>query len=77
VHAPAIAIDLMVDPIGAGDGFAAGFLSAHLEGLGPRQCLERGHAIGAMVCQTRGDWEGLPTRAQLDTFVSGRKESNR
>ena len=32
----------VVDPTGAGDAFAAGFVSAHLEGLGVDDCLQRG-----------------------------------
>jgi sugar/nucleoside kinase (ribokinase family) len=32
----------VVDPTGAGDAFAGGFLSAHLEGLPVDACLERG-----------------------------------
>jgi 2-dehydro-3-deoxygluconokinase len=61
--------ETVVDEIGAGDAFAAGFLSAHLDGLGAQKCLERAHALAAMVCMTHGDWEGLPTREQLHRFT--------
>jgi 2-dehydro-3-deoxygluconokinase len=75
--APMLRIERIVDPIGAGDGFAAGFLSAHLDGLTPLECLHRGNAVGAMVCLTQGDWEGLPTRQELSDFVAGHTESRR
>jgi 2-dehydro-3-deoxygluconokinase len=68
-HVAAFAVERMIDPIGAGDGFAAGYLSGHLEGLGIEECLRRGHAVGAMVCGTEGDWEGLPDRGQLEQFL--------
>jgi sugar/nucleoside kinase (ribokinase family) len=32
----------VIDPTGAGDAFAAGFISAHLEGLPVDACLDRG-----------------------------------
>jgi len=67
----------LVDPIGAGDGFVAGYLSAWLEKRSLRECLRHGNAVGAMVCQADGDWEGLPTRAELHEFLNNRTESNR
>jgi 2-dehydro-3-deoxygluconokinase len=67
----------VVDPIGAGDAFAAGFLSGHVDGLNAEGCLERGHALAAMVCMTHGDWEGLPDRRQLEEFLARRGEARR
>lgn len=52
-----------VDPVGAGDAFSAGYLSAVLDKA--PDGLERACALGAQAVSTRGDWEGLPTRAQL------------
>jgi 2-dehydro-3-deoxygluconokinase len=74
---PAVNLRELVDPIGAGDGFTAGYLSAWLEQRSIEECLQRGNAVGAMVCQTDGDWEGLPTQTELDEFLSNRTESNR
>lgn len=76
-HASAFALREIVDPIGAGDGFVAGVMSATLDGMLPTECLLRGNAVGAMVCMAEGDWEGLPTRAELARFLSGRTESQR
>ncbi|MER7398384.1 sugar kinase [Streptomyces sp. NPDC000151] len=58
-----------VDTVGAGDGFAAGLISAHLDGLGPRQALARAAAVGALATTSHGDRDGLPTRARLETFL--------
>jgi 2-dehydro-3-deoxygluconokinase len=58
-----------VDTIGAGDAFCAGFLSGWLDGLDGAKCLERGALLGAWAVSTRGDWEGLPRRSELETLA--------
>jgi len=58
-------VSQVIDPVGAGDGFAVGVISALLEGLDLADACARGNAIGARVLQFSGDAEGLPTRAQL------------
>lgn len=55
-----------VDPVGAGDAFVAGYLSAAIEGLSPAERLRRACSVGAFAVATPGDWEGLPFRAELD-----------
>jgi sugar/nucleoside kinase (ribokinase family) len=52
----------VVDTVGAGDGFAAGVISARLEGLDWPSALARGNWIGAQVVQMPGDMDGLPRR---------------
>jgi len=66
---PAFPISQEIDPIGAGDAFDAGFLSARFDGLPIAAQLERGCALGAMACLSRGDWEGLPMRPDLERFL--------
>jgi 2-dehydro-3-deoxygluconokinase len=56
----------VVDTVGAGDGFAAGVISALLEGRSVRDAVRRGAWIGARAVQVLGDTEGLPTRAELE-----------
>ncbi|WP_254898209.1 sugar kinase [Kitasatospora sp. NA04385] len=56
----------VTDVIGAGDAFVAGYLSATLDGLDPAARLHRATATGAFAVATRGDWEGLPVRDDLD-----------
>jgi len=63
---PSFPVEHVVDPVGAGDGFAVGLVSALLEGKTIDAAVRRGAWIGARAVQVRGDTEGLPTRAQLD-----------
>ena len=67
-YVPSYHVDHIVDTVGAGDGFAVGFTSAILDGLGLEDAARRGAAIGAMAIQVAGDNEGLPTREQLAVF---------
>lgn len=55
----------VVDVVGAGDAFVAGYLSGLLDGLTPRERLDRATTTGAFSVATPGDWEGLPTRRDL------------
>lgn len=64
-HAPAFAVERVVDTVGAGDGFAVGVVSALLEGRPLSAAVRRGAWIGARAIQVLGDSEGLPTAAQL------------
>lgn len=64
----------VVDTVGAGDGFAAGVLSALQEGLPIREAVRRGNAVGAIQVMSRGDNDGLPTRAELEAFMAGRQD---
>jgi 2-dehydro-3-deoxygluconokinase len=54
-----------VDPVGAGDAFAAGYLSGLLDGEPPDGRLQRAILAGAFAVSVPGDWEGLPSRADL------------
>ncbi len=58
----------VVDVVGAGDAFVAGYLSARLDGLGLTERLVRGSDVAAVAVSSAGDWEGLPTRAELATL---------
>lgn len=50
----------LVDTVGAGDGFAAGFLTALCKGQDFKNCVEFGNAVGSLVVGVEGDNEGLP-----------------
>lgn len=56
----------VIDTVGAGDAFVAGFLTAMLAGQEVGKCLDRGVYAGAFACMAEGDWEGAPTLAELD-----------
>ncbi len=72
-EAPAVAVT-SIDTVGAGDAFTAGYLSALLDGEDVAGRLQRGAVMGAFAVSTAGDWEGLPSRAELamlGTIASG------
>ena len=64
VSLPALPVRV-VDAIGAGDSFTAGYLAARCEGLPPTDRLRWATIAAACTVGTHGDWEGLPTRADL------------
>lgn len=61
----------LTDPVGAGDAFAAGYLSAWLRGLAPGRALAEGACVAALVVQTPTDTEGLPSAAARDRELAG------
>lgn len=67
-YMPSYEIDKVVDTVGAGDGFAAGFISGVMEGLPIREAVDRANAIGSIQVMSAGDNEGLPSREQLAAF---------
>lgn len=66
-----------VDPVGAGDAFAAGYLAGLLWEAEPAGRLRLANAMGAFSVFTRGDYEGLPGRRDLMAFIDGRRELGR
>ncbi|MFD0597310.1 PfkB family carbohydrate kinase [Catellatospora coxensis] len=64
LHRPARPVPV-VDTVGAGDAFVAGYLSGLLDGADAAARLDRAVTVGAFAVATRGDWEGLPFRADL------------
>jgi len=73
VHrAPALPVTV-VDPVGAGDAFVAGYLSEVVAGAAVPDALRTGNACGAAVCGVPGDWEGLPTRGELADLGGGQE----
>ena len=59
---PVAPVEGVRDSTGAGDAFAAGWLSATMEGLGGPQRVERGHALARQVLTSPG--AGAPPREQ-------------
>jgi 2-dehydro-3-deoxygluconokinase len=55
-----------VDVVGAGDAFVAGYLSGWLDGLDVPERLARAAVVAGFAVSCEGDWEGLPTRAELE-----------
>ena len=61
----------VVDEVGAGDAFAAGFVYGLLQGWDPPDCARAGNVIAAGALAGTGDWETLPrledVRADLES----------
>lgn len=66
---PAVAVEV-VDTVGAGDAFVAGYLAERLLGRDAVIRLATGVRAGAFACLGLGDWESLPTRADLESLDS-------
>ncbi|MFF2008000.1 sugar kinase [Streptomyces sp. NPDC058195] len=66
---PALRVDV-VAPVGAGDAFAAGFLSATLRGLPVRDRARHGHLMAAAVLTVPGDLTEPPARAHADALAA-------
>ncbi|MGO4784894.1 sugar kinase [Cryobacterium sp. W22_MBD10_FK3] len=57
----------VVEPVGAGDAFAAGYLSSLILGVPSAECLERGHSRAAWALGSREDFRpGLGQRMSAD-----------
>jgi len=61
-----------VDPTGAGDAFAGGFVVALLRGMSVQEAARFASAVGAMAVTRQGPMEGLPTLSQLESFLCSR-----
>ncbi|MFD4633847.1 sugar kinase [Streptomyces sp. NPDC058284] len=70
LHSPAREVRA-VDPVGAGDAFVAGYLSALLDGAEVPERLARAVTTGAFAVASHGDWEGAPTRSELALLGAG------
>lgn len=69
VRVPGHRVDL-VDTVGAGDTFMAGFLSAYaVDPMDLEAALGRGAAAAALVCGRKG--ANPPTTTELETFLAG------
>lgn len=66
---PALRVDV-VAPVGAGDAFAAGFLSATLRGLPARDRLRHGHLMAAAALTVPGDLAAPPSRDHADRLAA-------
>jgi 2-dehydro-3-deoxygluconokinase len=59
-----------VEPIGAGDAFAAGWLSGYLRDLTAVQRLRLGHVLAATAMQSMADFDSVPSPAVLEAALS-------
>jgi 2-dehydro-3-deoxygluconokinase len=61
----------VVDPVGAGDAYVAGFLWATLNGRGPQEAVDAGAAVAALKCSTWGDVALVDPRDVADLLAGG------
>lgn len=62
---------VVVDAVGAGDAFNAGWISAQLRGLPVQESLVQANLVASCVVAVRGDTGGLPTAAARDHLLRG------
>ncbi|HET6855505.1 MAG TPA: sugar kinase [Streptomyces sp.] len=66
---PSLTVDVVAS-VGAGDAFAAGFLSATLRGLPDRDRVRHGHLMAAAALTVPGDLATPPSRAHADRLAA-------
>jgi len=74
---PYFKVDRVVDTVGAGDGFCAGFIAGVLRGLSHVEAVRLGNLMGSMVIQMEGDWEALPTWEQAEAVLNNKAHVER
>jgi 2-dehydro-3-deoxygluconokinase len=74
---PYFPVERVVDTVGAGDGFCAGFLAGLLKGYAYPEAVRIGNLVGSMVIQMEGDWEGIPNWEQVDAVLHDIKHIER
>jgi sugar/nucleoside kinase (ribokinase family) len=59
-----------IDTVGAGDGFAAGYLAAFLTSNSLQARVDQGAAVGALATTRRGDLTAMPERQEVTTLIN-------
>lgn len=60
----------VVDTVGAGDGFDAGYIYGYLNQYDPEEILRFANGVGALVTTVSGDNEGLPYLEEVLSFIN-------
>jgi 2-dehydro-3-deoxygluconokinase len=60
IEVPGVELPRVIDPVGAGDAFAAGFLAGNLKGMDLEASLALANRCGAQTMMVPADQEGLP-----------------
>lgn len=74
---PYFKAEQVLDTVGAGDGFCAGFIAGLLKGHTTVEAVRLGNLMGSMVIQAVGDWEALPTWEQVEAKLGRRAHIER
>lgn len=70
IPSPAMPVPQVVDPIGAGDAFCAGFIAGRLDGVDLPTTLRMANACGALAVAALGDQAGSPDRVELGRLLA-------
>ena len=70
VRVGGLTVPVIVDPVGAGDAFAAGYIALTLEGQSVEAALHGANACAASVIGAVGDMAGLPDRDELNRLLA-------
>lgn len=70
-------VEDVVDTVGAGDAFCAGFLAGITTGMSDEEAVRQGNLLGSMIIQVEGDWEGMPTYEEVQAKISNAKHIER
>ncbi len=76
LHQPASEVNV-VEEIGAGDAFNAGYLSGCLRGWSVKDSLHLGTVMGALAVTAPGDVEGLPTWSEVRPYLEDESPTRR
>jgi 2-dehydro-3-deoxygluconokinase len=74
---PFAKVERVVDTVGAGDGFCAGFLTGLVKGFSLEEAAKLAGLTGSLVVQAPGDWEALPTWTEAERLLTGSKHIER
>ena len=69
-------LERVLDEVGAGDAFAAGFVYGLLNRWQPTDCARAGNTIAARALRGTGDWETLPYLAEIEDDLIPRGTSS-
>jgi sugar/nucleoside kinase (ribokinase family) len=74
IHSPALKLNV-VDAVGAGDSFDAGFLSEYVRGAALETCLRKGNLAGALSVTRPGGTEAFRDVAYRERFLAERLQA--
>ncbi len=76
-HVDAKLVEHVIDTVGAGDGFNAGFIAGLVRGESLQTALTLGTLIGAYAVTSAGDSSGYPSFSEVQRHVTGQREVQR
>lgn len=71
LQVPAWPVSHVVDTVGAGDGFNAGFIAGRMKGWSVANALRLAALVGACAVTAEGDYEGYPTWREAMSYLEG------